>query len=182
MARRYNLSLILGILLAASSSAFAPAPVYREPPKSKVPDLSVAIQGTWEVEQPLVNVNVAIVRRGNFIRRTPQPIRISGTSWAYIFTNNGVETETTKYRMVLDTKATPPTLDLKHTVLVGVLNGPAVMSEQIVLKGIVRVDGDMLTFCYVPGTSAARPKQFLAGNQVMPDGTIAQTLRLKRIK
>ena len=185
MVRRSFLSLMLGVLLAASSSAYAPAPVYREPPKPKVPELYAALQGTWEIEQ---NVNFNAGARGLVaIRRAQQKIRIQGTSWGYVYNNNGMDVESTKYEMVLDPKAAPATLDLKQSnqaIILGGGFGNQVMVDQVVMKGIVRVDGDTLTFSYVSGyqQNAERPKQFVAGNQVMPNGIMAMTMTLKRVK
>ena len=91
MARRLSLSLILCVLTATAITA-APAPVYREPPKPKLPDVYAAMQGTWEIDQ---NVNNGF-RGGNRINRASQKIRIQGGTWAYIYNNNGIETESTK--------------------------------------------------------------------------------------
>ena len=182
---RISLALLALIGLTTISSAFAPAPVYREPPKPKVPELFTALQGTWEINQ---NVNNGLVmRRGLAIQRIQQKIRIQGTTWAYVYNNNGVETESTKYEIVLDPKASPATLDLKQqnqNIINGGRFGGAVMVEQIAMKGIVKVEGDTLTFCYVYGynQAAERPKQFFAGNQAMPNGVVAMTMTLKRVK
>ena len=48
MNRRFLLSLFLGAAMTVPGSAFAPAPVYREPPKPKVSEILTALQGTWE--------------------------------------------------------------------------------------------------------------------------------------
>src|SRR3954470_15323092 len=88
---RISFALLALIGLTTLCSAFTPAPVYREPPKPKVPDDFTALQGTWEIQQ---NMNNAMVmRRGGAIRRIQQQIRIQGTNWGYIFNNNGVEME-----------------------------------------------------------------------------------------
>ena len=180
---RTSLALLTLAGLAAVASAYAPAPVYREPPKPKEPELFAALQGTWEIEQ---NVNMAM-RGGLAIRRVQQKTRIQGTSCGYIFNNNGTEIESTKYQMVLDPKAAPATLDLdqnQNVMVFGGLGGGQAMVKQTVMKGIVKVEGDTLTFCYVYGhqQNAERPKQFFAGNQVMANGTTAMTMRLKRVK
>jgi uncharacterized protein (TIGR03067 family) len=179
---RISLALLALLGLTTISSAFAPAPVYREPPKPKVPEVYALMQGTWEVQQ---NVNVAFKGRIG-IRRT-QKIRIKDGNWGYIFNNNGTEIESTKYQMVLDPKASPATLDLKLTnqMNVGPGGGGGLrMVDQVVMKGIIKVEGDTLTFCYVSGYQAhvERPKLFYAGNQVMPNGTTAMTMTLKRVK
>ena len=184
MTRRISLSLILCVLITATSSAFAPAPVFREPPKPKTPDVFAAMQGTWELEQ---NINIRGRARGVVLargRRINQKIRVQGTSWAYIYDNGGVETESTKYEIVLDPKASPATLDLEqsHEVMLKLGGGRTV--KQIAMRGIVKVEGDTLTFCYVYGyqQNAERPKEFIAGNQVMPNGTTVVTMTLKRVK
>ena len=181
---RISLALLALIGLTTISSAFAPAPVYREPPKPKVPEIYAAMQGTWEINQN-INNNALMMRRGIAIRRATQQIRIQGGTWAYIYNNNGVETESTKYEIVLDPKASPTALDLKQTQ--NVWNGGgggAVMVETIAMKGIVKVDGDTMTFCYVYGhqQNAERPKHFVEGNQVMPNGVQTMTMTLKKVK
>ena len=149
-----------------------------------MPELFAALQGTWEIEQ---NVNNAACARQAAIRRVQQQIRIQGTSWAYVYNNNGIETESTKYQMVLDPKAGPrdarPRARTRTSWSSAASAAPA-MVEQIAMKGIVKVEGDTLTFCYVYGyqANAERPKQFFAGNQIMPNGTTAMTMTLKRVK
>ena len=181
---RTGLALLALICLATISSAFAPAPVYREPPKPKVPEIFAAIQGTWEVQQ---NVNQLAMRRGLAVKRVNQQIRIQGTTWCYIYNNNGVEAESTKYDIVLNPIASPATLDLKQpnqNLMVGGGFGGVAAGEQIAMKGIVKVEGDTLTFCYVYGynQAAERPKNFVVGNQLMPNGIQAITMTLKKVK
>ena len=189
MKTRISLALLALIGLTSITSAFAPAPVFREPPKPKTPDVFAAMQGTWEVEQ---NVMKGGFRgRAVMMKRMQQKIRVQGMSWAYIYDNGGGETESTKYDIVLDPKATPATLDLKQPNQNGVMfgggfGGGAMIQQidQIAMKGIIKVEGDTLTFCYVYGyqQNAERPKEFIAGNQVMPNGTTVMTMTLKRAK
>jgi len=180
---------LLALIGLATLGTTAPAPVYREPPKSKVPDIYVAMQGVWEVDQ---NVNNAMMmRRGGAIRRVNQKIRIQDTSWTYLYNNgNGADVESTKYQIALDPKASPATLDLKQpnqNIMLGGGFAPAgglVMMEQIAMKGIVKVEGDTMTFCYVYGYNqgAERPKHFITGNQIMPNGAQTLTMTLKRVR
>ena len=168
MKSRIGLALLALVGLTTISSAFAPAPI----PKPKVPQIYTAMQGLWEFEQN-VDENA---RRARL--RTPLPLRIDGTSWAYIFNNNGVEIENSKYQIVLDPKASPATLDLELDQNVG----SGLKKGTVVMKGIVKVEGDTLTFCFVNGQQkdAERPQQFYAGNRVRPNGV--QMMTLKRVK
>ena len=182
MKTRISLALLALIGLTTITSA-APAPVYREPPKPKTPDVYALMQGTWEIQQ---NVNPAFKGRMVAVNRMRQQIRIQGTTWASIFNNNGTEIESTKYQIVLDPKAAPATLDLKHANQVMMQGGlgAVVMVDQVAMKGVVKVEGDTLTFCYVYGhnQAAERPRQFVVGNQVMANGMVAMTMTLKRVK
>jgi len=186
MMLRACLTLILGILIATISSAFAPAPVYREPSKPKRGELLAALQGTWNV--PWNSENISTVRRGGAIIRLTEQIRIQGTSWTSIYTDNGIEVDGyngVKYQIILDPKAGPATLDLKQekqNVAVGVPI-PGERVGEVAMNGIVKVDGDTLTYCYVNGhnENAGRPTQFSYVNEQMPDGIRAITMTLKKV-
>ncbi len=173
MSRRFVLSSILAVAMAATSSAFAPAPVYREPPKSKVPEIVAAIQGTWEYRSNN-NINV---KNG---RMQTIRVRIQGNTWQYIYIMNGVEREGAKFEIVLDAKQNPPTLDLKNAVPA---NRPAGIPGRRMgvnaLMGIVKVEGVTLTYRYVSGynENATRPRHF---DQTEPGGS-ASTMTLKRV-
>ena len=182
---KIRISLALLALLGLTTINFAaPAPVYREPPKPVVPEIYAAMQGTWEIEQN-INQNAMMMRRGIAIQRMKQQIRIQGSTWTYIYNNNGIETESTKYQIVLDPKGNPPTLDLEQAnqniMLPG---GGIIMNKQVAMKGIVKVEGHTLTYCYVYGhqQNAERPKHFVEGNQQMPIGTTVMTMTLKKVK
>ena len=165
---RILLSLLALVGLASFGSA-APAPVYREPPKPKIPDVYALMQGTWEMDLNFNN----LVRVGKAIRRSNnKQVRIQGTSWEYSINNNGVQIDSAQYQIVLDPKASPATLDLMG------------LAPDGGMKGIVKVEGDTLTFCHVYDSqqNAERPKQFFAGTKVMPNGTQMMTMTLKRVK
>ena len=174
MSRRFVLSSILTLAMAATSSAFAPAPVYREPPKSKVPDLLTALQGNWDY-----NAFAGLVGAGNRMRTIR--VRIQGNTWQYIYIMNGVEREGVKYEIVLDAKQNPPTLDLKYAEPA---NRPVELPGRRVgvnaLMGIVKVEGGMLTYRFVGGykENAARPRHF---GETDPSAGVS-TMTMKRIK
>lgn len=181
MTRRFFLSLAVGLVAASAVLAFAPAPVFKEPPKAKVPELAAALQGTWEVQQ---NVNVAFRGRGLVaMKRLQQQIRITNTTWAYVIDNNGTPIESTKYEIDLDAKQLPATLDLKQDnnarmAVIGGMGGIQVQ-PQVAMKGIVKVEGDTMTFTYVYGfqAGAERPRSFSDGN--VPN---TMTMTLKRVR
>ena len=175
MTLRIFLSLTLAAAMAATSSAFAPAPVYREPPKPKIPEIVSAIQGTWDY-----NVNARMAGRGGMVRTIR--VRIQDDTWQYIYITNGVEREGVKYHIVLDPKQNPPSFDLEQSVV----NQPGLAlgrNVRVAMKGIVKVEGDTLTFCYVSGynQNTTRPRHF-DNNQLMLDGTRANTMTLQRVK
>ena len=174
MSKRFILSSILALAMAATSSAFAPAPVYREPPKPKVPEIFAAIQGTWDYD-----TNAQFAGRGGLMRTIR--VRIQGNTWTYIYITNGVEREGAKFEIVLDAKQNPPTLDLKNGAVANRLPGGRV--GQFALKGIVKIEGGTLTYRYVSGynENATRPIHF-GDNQAMPNGDGASTMTLQRIK
>ena len=177
MTPRFFLSLALGLAMAATSSAFAPAPVFREPPKPKVPEIFAAIQGTWDYT---LNARMAFPRGG--LVRTMR-VRIQDDTWTYIYIANGVEREGAKFRIVLDPKQSPPTLDLENTAA---MNQPRLVNgrvAQFVMKGIVKVEGDTLMYCYVGGhdQNTTRPRQFEI-DRLMPNGGSSMMMTLQRVK
>ncbi len=161
----------LGLVLATSALAFAPAPVFREPPKPKVPELLTTMQGTWVIG------NGVSARGGRILR-----VRIRGNSWTYISITNGVEREGPKYEIVLDAKQNPPTLDLKSVARANRPAPPVGRVGPFALKGIVKVEGDSLTLCYVRcnDQNTARPKQF--GENELMQGESGVTMTLQRFE
>ena len=176
MHARLPLSIFLLVVLTTFAVAFAPAPVFKEPPKPKVPEIVSAIQGTWDYQN-----NARFAARGGLMRTIR--VRIQGNTWTYIYITNGVEREGAKYEIVLDAKQNPPTLDLKNAVGVNQPARPGGLVAQFALKGIVKVEGGTLTYRYVSGYNqhTIRPKQFDA-NQMMPNGDGASTMTLQRVK
>jgi uncharacterized protein (TIGR03067 family) len=182
--RHFGLALLAAFCGPAISSGFAPAPVYKEPPKPKVPELVAALQGTWEVDNNQVMIRGGARLGGRVMMRRQVYIRIHDNLWSYVYSTNGVEREGVKYEMILDPKQTPATLDLRHH---NNANGPGGNGAQgAAMQGIVKVEGNTLTFCYSYGGNAERPRNFEAnGNQVVWKGGVAtsfNTMTLKKVK
>ena len=87
-------------------------------------------------------------------------------------------------QIVLDSTVSPATLDLTDSNENWILGAPVrrVNVREVAMKGIVKLDRDTLTFRYVFGKNAERPKQFAADNRPLPAGTATATLTLKRVK
>ena len=173
MTKAYS-SPTLGLVLATSALAFAPAPVFREPPKPKVPDIFAAIQGTWDYRG--INTNNINANKG---RRQSIRVRIRDNTWQYVYIMNGVEREGVKYEIVLDAKQNPPTLDLKSVARANRPAPPGGRVGPFALKGIVKVEGDSLTLCYVRchDQNTARPKQFGENELMQGEGGVTMTLQ-----
>ena len=145
MNARLMLSMPL-LFLATCAAAFAPAPVYKEPPQPARSSLEKAMQGTWAREHPgrggMAPARAMVVRR--------QHIRIEGTSWKnFLPSPRGGDRVGIPYEMHLDTRRDPPALDLKMA------------ASARVMRGIVKVEGDRLIFCYTRSADEAdRPKAF----------------------
>ena len=136
MTRRILLTLLAGVTTAGVGSAFAPAPVYREPPK---PTLEQAMQGTW-------GRSANTKGKGNREMR----LRIEGKTWTMNpSAPGGAGRKGLAYEILLDSSRGPASLDLKHP------------TRPVGMKGIVKVEGDRLIFCYVRTESGGdRPKAF----------------------
>ena len=139
-------TLILAMTLAA--------PALKDPPKKEL-----NIVGEWVVESQITN--------GREMKTAP--------GRKYNFTADGKYTQTTAKAKVpskisrayaIDTKTNPAAIDMKTSTAL----------EQPNMIGIVRVDGDTLTICYV-STDRDRPKTFDAA-----DGSGATMLIMIRMK
>jgi uncharacterized protein (TIGR03067 family) len=136
------------LFLATCAAAFAPAPVYKEPPKPTRSSLEQAMQGTWGRE--LLAKGKGGPPRGVGGRRSR--VRIEGTTWRTLLSSPaGEERVGITYEMHLDARRDPPALDLKMP------------TSSRVMRGIVKVEGDRLTFCYTRSENEEdRPKAFTA--------------------
>ena len=131
---------IVAITLFAASLGFAPAPVYRERPAPK--DVLRRMQGTWQLN----------TSAGPGGRRSIW-VRIKDDTWTYVFVTNGVESEGSPSRVILGLERGLTTLDLE-------LRHPVPGVTPLVLRGLVKVEGDRLAVCYSPTTNASRPSAF----------------------
>jgi len=163
----------VAFIALAILTGFAPVPKPR-PPKGPDPkEMAKNMQGTWQV----VGTERAGFK-GKVASSLTRQVQITGTSWQYIYNNDGpggprlLRTTTSSYTITLDTSKAPVTMDLKRAT-----------SDSVYLSGIVTVEGDTMKFCYVLGSRinagegvVSRPQAF----DPLPEGAILMTL--KRVK
>jgi uncharacterized protein (TIGR03067 family) len=155
MNARLLLSIPFLVVAAGFAAAFAPAPVYKEPPRPSVPSIERAIQGTW---------SMAYETKGK--RRSR--VRIDGKKWTMLSSApGGAVREGFAYEILLDTSRSPAALDLKNPARRGAM------------KGIVKVEEGRLIFCYTRTDSEdERPKAFTDTHT--PAGRRVLTMTLTR--
>jgi uncharacterized protein (TIGR03067 family) len=131
-----------GILLAAASLAFAPAPFLRKP------DLG-ELYGVW---------------KGVSVIRPTGTTAVPGATFAHFEGNTLTFRKEPKggaaasYRIVINTGVTPPTIDLYRQP--EVKGGPTPT-----FRGIFRIQGDTLEFAYKYSGSPGRPTGFKPGEK-----------------
>ena len=160
MTARLTLSIPL-LFCATFAAGFAPAPVYKQPPKPTYSSLQRAMQGTWS-------------RSLNTKAKGPRAsrIRIEGKIWTTRSPTPraGGGTGGIQYEIHLDISRTPPALDLVRTT-----------TSRVMMRGIVKVDGDRLIFCYARGGDEAdRPKAFT--DTETESGQRVMTMTLTRVE
>jgi uncharacterized protein (TIGR03067 family) len=161
MTRRILLTLLVGAAMTAAVSAFAPAPIFKEPPRPAVPAIEQAMQGNW--------ARFASTKgRGKVGRQTL--IRIRDKTWTTLSKGPRGEVRVgATYEILLDTSHNPAVLDLKFP------------TSSVAMKGIVKIEGDHLIFCYARTDSDdERPKAF--PDRQTPNGLRVLTMTLTRIE
>ena len=160
MNARLLLSIPLLVVLTTFATAFAPAPIYKEPVKPSVPSILTAMQGTWSITSSFQGKG-----------RSRGQVRIRDKTWTMTSSMaKGRERDVADYEILLDTSRNPVTLDLKRN-----------LTSQVTMKGIVKVEGDRVLFCYTNTTSEEeRPKAFT--DTRTPLGRRVITMALTRIE
>ena len=140
MTARLLLSIAFLVVVTTFAVAFNPAPVFREPPKPSASATLEAMQGTWS---RTLNTKA----KGKRAMRT----RIKDKTWTNLSpARQGADRPGLDYEIHLDTTRTPVSLDL-------VRRPPSPLT----MKGIIKVEGGRLIFCYAHTDSEEdRPKAF----------------------
>ena len=162
MIARLTLSLPL-LFFATFAAAFAPAPIYKQPPKATYTAFQRAMQGTWS-------------RSLNSKAKGPRGarVRIDGKTWT-----NGTSGPKQKgeggrggiaYNILLDTSRDPVVLDLE-----------AESTSRVRMRGIIKIEGERLIFCYTTSPREEdRPKSFSDTETV--NGLTVRTMTLTRVE
>lgn len=131
------------LLLAALVAAIAlPAGAYPPVPKAKdkkpdAKEIAKAIQGTWEVTK--IERAGAAMPKINYT----MTVKIDGTSMTQIAHLQGRELKLADATFSLDARKSPPTFEVKQPATA------AGRPEYVRMKGVLKVEGDVMTWVYV---------------------------------
>lgn len=153
--------LLVGLAALVVAAGFAPAPRPKPDRKMDLKELVKKLQGTWEIVGLERN---AAGKGGKSTARSSLRFRFEGQRWSYTTANNmRVAGALPGGELKLDTSKSPPAMDLVRTALPGQTGPPAVM------RGIVKVEGDTIKFCYSLASEKDRPTSFdkLGANQIL---------------
>jgi uncharacterized protein (TIGR03067 family) len=154
--------LLVGLAALVAVTGFAPAPRPKPDRRMDVKELVKKLQGTWEIVSLERNLTG---KTGRTTSRSSLRFRFEGEKWSYAYPNNNLRAAAPSMGggLVLDTSKSPPAMDLVRNSQPGQSTPPARM------RGIVKVEGDTIKFCYSLASEKDRPTSFdkIGTNQIL---------------
>ena len=129
-------------------------------PAKDAPKKEVSIVGEWAGEK---------LTQGGKDRPPPEGgVHLTFTGDGKFLVREGKREQAEQGTYKVDTKKDPAEIDITP---------PAEKAQRGLLRGIIKVDGDTLTFCFTAGEDAERPTTFES-----PEGSRVRLMTLKRVK
>jgi uncharacterized protein (TIGR03067 family) len=152
--------LLVGLAAVVALTGFAPVPRPKPDRKMDVKELARKLQGTWEV----VSLERSVGAGRRTTGRSSMRFRFEGEKWSYAYPNNvRIAGTPPGGEIKFDTSKSPPAMDLIR------ITQPGQPLGRNTMRGIVKVEGDTVKFCYSLASEPDRPTSFdkLGANQVL---------------
>lgn len=140
--------LSIALIALAGVTAFAPAPLPKQPRTPNAAELLKKMQGDYEAT---VQQRETIINGARRIRpiatRTTTRVRIQGNRWSYFTSINGRELLSTGYTIKLDTSKKPIQMELIQDAVPNAANGIPLQARTSMVGDLI-FDGNSLKFSY----------------------------------
>lgn len=140
--------LSIALIALTGVTAFAPAPLPKQPRTPNAAELLKKMQGDYEAT---VQQRETIINGARRIRpiatRTTTRVRIQGNRWSYFTSINGQELLSTGYTIKLDTSKKPIQMELIQDAVPNAANGIPLQARTSMVGDLI-FDGNSLKFSY----------------------------------